>query len=189
MHSICTKYAYNYKHDEALLKVITTELAKADSVRTLKDAPAPGTATANSVADTIEQLKTMTSNILCDCYDMYNKDNTVFDYNTAHGATTEDSSTDTKNHKTRRSCKGRKAKEADDSTKTKEKKKEKNNCPYCKKFNRRCPHPNVPKDKCFWNKKYKGWRPRMVCNELEVDFKPRSKFTAKLGGYPEDDSK
>jgi hypothetical protein len=29
----------------------------------------------------------------------------------------------------------------------------------------------------------------MVCNELEVEFKPRSKFTAKLGGYPEDDSK
>ncbi len=37
----------------------------------------------------------------------------------------------------------------DDSTKTKEKKKKKNDCPHRKKFNRRCPHPNVPKDKCF----------------------------------------
>ena len=45
MQSIRTKYAYNYKHDNALMKVIMTELAKADSVRTLKDAPAPGTAT------------------------------------------------------------------------------------------------------------------------------------------------
>ncbi len=36
---------------------------------TLKDAPAPGTATANSVVDTIKQLKTMTGNILCDRYD------------------------------------------------------------------------------------------------------------------------
>ncbi len=69
MQSIRTKYAYSYKQDEALLKVIMTELAKTDSVRTLKDAPAPGTATANSVADTIEQLKTMTGNILRDCYD------------------------------------------------------------------------------------------------------------------------
>ena len=74
MQSIRTKYVYNYKHDDALLKVIMTELAKADSVRTLKDAPAPGTATANSVADTIEQLKTTTSNVLRERYD---KDNTV----------------------------------------------------------------------------------------------------------------
>ena len=64
MQSICTKYAYKYKHDNALLKVIMTELAKADSVRTLKDAPTPGTATANSVADTIEQLKTMTGDVM-----------------------------------------------------------------------------------------------------------------------------
>jgi hypothetical protein len=121
-----------------------TELAKADSVRTLKDAPVPGTATANSVTDTIEQLKTMTSNILCDCYDNYDEDNTVSDYNTVYGATTGDSSTDVKSHKTRRSHEGCKAKEADDSTKTKEKKKKKNDCPHCKKFNRHRPHPNVP---------------------------------------------
>ena len=189
MQSIRTKYAYNYKHDKALLKVIMRELAKADSMRTLKDAPEPITATVNSVVDIIKQLKTMTGNILRDCYDKYNKDNTLSDYDTAYGATTDNSSTDTKSHKTQRSHKGHKAKEADDSTKTKEKKKKKNNCPHCKKFNRCRPHPNVPKDKCFWNKKYKGWRPRMVCDKLEVKFKPRSKFTAKLGGYPEDDSK
>jgi hypothetical protein len=189
MQSIHTKFAYNYKHDKASLKVIMTELAKADSVQTLKDAPAPGTATANSVADTIEQLKTMTSNILCDCYDKYDEDNAVYVYDTAYGVTTDDSSTDTKSHKTRHSHKGHKAKEADDSTKTKEKKKKKNNSPHCKKFNRCRPHPNVLKDKCFWNKKYNSWCPRTVCDELEVKFKPRSKFIAKLGGYPEDDSK
>jgi hypothetical protein len=188
MQSICTKYAYNYKHDKTPLKVIMTELAKADSVRTLKDAPAPSTATANSVADTIKQLKTMTSNILHDHYDKYNQDDTVSDYNTAYGVTTDNLSTDTKRHKIQCSRKGCKAKEVDDSAKTKEKKKKKNNCPHCKKFNQCHPHPNVPKDKCFWNKKYKGWRPRMVWDELEVKFKPCSKFTAKLGGYPEDDN-
>jgi hypothetical protein len=189
MQSIHTKYAYNYKHDKASLKIIMTELAKADSVWTLKDASAPSTATANSVADTIEQLKTMTGDILRDCYDKYNEDDTVSDYDTAYGATTDNLSTNTKSHKAQRSRKGCKAKEADDSTKTKEKKRNKNNCPHCKKFNQRHPHPNVLKDKCFWNKKYKGWRPRTVCDKLEVEFKPRSKFTAELGGYPEDDSK
>jgi hypothetical protein len=188
MQSICTKYAYNYKYDKALLKVIMTELAKADFVWTLKDFPVPGTATANSVADTIKQLKTMTGNILCNCNDKYDKDDTVSDYDTEYGATTDNSSTNTKSHKTQRSSKGCKAKEADDSTKTKEKKKKKNDCPHCKKFNQRRPHPNIPKDKFFWNKKYKDWNPRMVCNKLEVEFKSHSKFTAKLGGYPEDDS-
>jgi hypothetical protein len=100
MQSIRTKYAYNYKHDEASLKVIMTELAKADSVRTLKDTPAPGTATANSVADTIKQLKTMTGNILRDHYDKYDEDNTVSDYDTAYGATTDNLSTNMKSHKT-----------------------------------------------------------------------------------------
>jgi hypothetical protein len=90
MQSIRTKYAYNYKHDKASLKVIITELAKADSVRTLKAAPAPSTATANSVADTIKQLKTMTGDILHDCYNKYDKDDTMSDYNTAYGATTDD---------------------------------------------------------------------------------------------------
>ena len=56
MQNIHTKYAYNYKYKNVSMKVIMTELAKADLVRTLKDAPAPGTATENSVADTIKQL-------------------------------------------------------------------------------------------------------------------------------------
>ncbi len=37
--------------------------------------------------------------------------------------------------------------------------------------------------KCMWNKKYKGYRFKFICNELEVAFKPRHKFTVELGGY------
>jgi hypothetical protein len=36
-------------------------------------------------------------------------------------------------------------------------------------------------------KKYKGYRFKSVFNELEVDFKPRIKFAADLGGYEEKD--
>ena len=104
MQSICTKYAYSYKHDNKLLNVIMTELAKADSVRTLKDAPAPGTTTANSVADTIEKLKTMTGDVLRERYD---KENTMLDYDTAYSATTDSSSTKTKSWKSWHSRKDR----------------------------------------------------------------------------------
>ena len=76
MQSIRTTYACNYKHNDASLKVILKELAKADPVRALKDAPPPSTATANSVADTIKKLKTMTSDVL---NKQHNEDDTVSD--------------------------------------------------------------------------------------------------------------
>ena len=44
--NIHTKYTYSYTHNDASLKDILQELAKEDLVRTLKDAPAPGTANA-----------------------------------------------------------------------------------------------------------------------------------------------
>jgi hypothetical protein len=45
----------------------------------------------------------------------------------------------------------------------------------------------VEPDKCKWNKKYKGYRFKLICDELEVDFKPRIKFRVDLGGYGEKD--
>jgi hypothetical protein len=35
----------------------------------------------------------------------------------------------------------------------------------------------------MWSKKYKGCHFKSICDELEVAFKPRHKFSAKIGGY------
>ncbi len=59
-----------------------------------------------------------------------------------------------------------------------------NTCPYRKKYHRKKPHCVEP-DKCMWNKKYKGYRFKSICDELKVDFKPRINFLADLGGYAE----
>ncbi len=64
---------------------------------------------------------------------------------------------------------------------------EKNTCPHCKKFHRTKPH-RVSKDKCMWNKRYKGYQFKSICDELEVASKPCHKFTVDLGGYAEWDS-
>ncbi len=64
---------------------------------------------------------------------------------------------------------------------------EKNTCPHCKKFHRTKPH-RVSKDKCMWNKKYKGCQFKSICNKLEVAFPPHQKFNADLGGYAKRDS-
>ena len=57
-----------------------------------------------------------------------------------------------------------------------------NDCPHCRKSDRRKLHPHVTHDKCMWNKKYKGYRFKAICDELEVSFKPRHKFLSKMGG-------
>jgi hypothetical protein len=35
----------------------------------------------------------------------------------------------------------------------------------------------------MWNKKYKGYRFKSICDELEVAFKSRHKFSMELGMY------
>jgi hypothetical protein len=62
MHAIRKKYAYNHVHDATSLQTILTELAGADGVRALKDAPAPNAGTANSVADSVSYLNSMMLN-------------------------------------------------------------------------------------------------------------------------------
>ena len=80
------------------------------------------------------------------------------------------------------------AREKKKKEKAKDDEPKKNTCPHCKKYHRKKPHCVEP-DKCMWNKKYKGYRFKSICDELEVDFKPRIKFSADLGGYAvKDDS-
>ncbi len=59
MHAICKKYTYNHVHNVALLRVILAELAEANRVQVLKDAPAPSTGAAHSIANSISYLHPM----------------------------------------------------------------------------------------------------------------------------------
>ena len=40
----------------------------------------------------------------------------------------------------------------------------------------------------MWNKKYKGYRFKSICDKLEVAFKPCHKISAKLGWYTSKDN-
>ena len=52
------------------------------------------------------------------------------------------------------------------------------------KYNPSAPAPTIPGDRCFWNKKFKGYRAKWICDEMEITYTPRHKFTADMGGYP-----
>jgi hypothetical protein len=176
MHAIRKKYTYNHMHDAMLLQTILTELAGVDGVRALKDAPAPNAGTAHSVTNTVSFLNSM-----------MNIDSESDYTESAYGASSDSGSSEERhklcereNKKAKKSkSRGKKKKEKDKDNKPK-----KNTCPHCKKCHRKKSH-RVKPDKGMWNKKYKGYRFKSICNELEVDFKPRIKFTADLGGYAE----
>jgi len=62
---------------------------------------------------------------------------------------------------------------------------ENNPCKHCRKHGRHLHHPKVLSSKCFWNKKYKDFRPHYVCKKFKLHFKPRADFPAALGvGMP-----
>ncbi len=175
MHAIRKKYAYNQVHDATSLQTILTELAGAKRVRAFKDAPAPNAMTGCSIANSISFLNTM-----------MNDDTTASEYTkSVYGASSDSGSSKEqrksckREHKKTKKSKSRKKKKKE---KDKDKEPKKNACPHCKKYHRkksRCVEP----DKCMWNKKYKGYRFKSICNELNVAFKPHITFTADLGGY------
>jgi hypothetical protein len=176
MHTICKKYTYNHVHDATLLQTILTKLAGADGVRALKDAHAPNAGTAHSVADSVPFLKTM-----------MNGDTNSEYTESAYGASSDSGSSEERRkyheceHKITKKSKSHKKKK---KAKDKDDKPKKNTCPHCKKYHHRKSH-RVEPDKCMWHKKYKGYQFKSICNELKVEFKPRIKFTADLGGYAE----
>ncbi len=176
MHAIRKKYMYNHVHDATLLQTILMELAGANGVRALRDAPAPNVGRVHSVADSASFLNTIMNGNT-------NLESTESAYNASSNSGSSEEwrkYPERKHKKTKKpkSCgKKKKAKDKDDKTK-------KNTCPHCKKYHRRKSH-HVEPDKCMWNKKYKGYHFKSICNELEVEFKPRIKFTADLGGYAE----
>ena len=58
---------------------------------------------------------------------------------------------------------------------------EKNKCKHCKDA-----RPYAGKHdagKCFYNKKYKGWRASKMCKELGVTFKRQQKFLSDIRGF------
>jgi hypothetical protein len=175
MHAICKKYVYNHVYDAMSLQTILTELVGANGVRALKDAPAPNATTGCSVASSISFLNSM-----------MNSDTTASKYNeSAYSASSNSGSSEEQ----RKSCK-HEHKKTKKSKSCKKKKKEKDTdkepkkktCPHCKQYHRKKSH-HVEPDKCMWNKKYKGYRFKLICDELKVAFKPRITFTADLGRY------
>ena len=92
LQTLRTKYPYNYKHTDASMATILNELATADSVRDLKEAPEPETGAAMAVEEQLQLLQQM----------MQEGDN---DYEESAFAAQSDSDTSTETKKKKKSRK------------------------------------------------------------------------------------
>ncbi len=132
MHAIRKKYAYNHVHDATSLQTIQTELAGADGVRALKDAPAPNAMTGRSVANSISFLNTM----------MNNNTTTSKYTESAYGASSDSGSSEEqrksrkRKHKKTKMSKSRKKKKKE---KDKEKKQRRTHAPTARNTTARSP--------------------------------------------------
>jgi hypothetical protein len=143
LQNIRAKYTYNHTHDDASLKDILQELAKADSVQTPKDAPAPGTT--NAVTTMLETMRTMVATS-SDRSDSSNNDYTESSLGASSDNDDDESMATTSTRGCRRKDKTKKDKANNKKGKDDKsgKRKKKNDCLHCKKLGQTCPHSHPP---------------------------------------------
>jgi hypothetical protein len=143
LHKIRAKYPYSYPHDNTSLKDMPQLLNSADSVWMLKEAPPP--AAANAVRSILELMRTYVTNTTT----TYADDDDESNYTeSAYGATSDGDSTICSSRRGRKKS-NNKDETKDDKVGGDKKTKKKNDCPHCKKYGNRCPHPKTPHEKCF----------------------------------------
>ena len=180
MGKIRLSYGYDYPHDAASVAVILKELAAADTVHDLMAAPAPATnnnpGQANAAGDTLSHVRRL----------IFDDDSTVGTAATV-GYESDSSAESGRKSRAGRSNNKDKARGRSKSKARAEQTAASNPCKYCKRNGRRNRHPNVPPEKCFWNKKWKGFRPRYVCRAINLPYQEREAFEPEFGGYVSSD--
>ena len=175
------RFGYDHVHDATSVNVILTELAAADGVRNLMRAPTPSSVPAGQANHAKESH---VAKLLFD-------DDTSEEASAATGGGyNSDSSGESSRDRQKARGRAGRSKSRHGRSKSRgggtEQTADNNPCRYCKRHGRRNRHPQVPAEQCFWNKKWKGFRPRYACKAMDLKFRGREKFSEELGGYVED---
>ena len=172
MQNIRRQYTYNHRHDSTSIAYIMQELGIADRARILSDAPASNELNGRGAAHSVSEQMTILKDLLTD--------DASTAYGSAYSAAAGYSSSDseTSREKARRekyeASKTTRRRTPRRSSQTTPKKGASigvkhapNDCPSCKKFQRKKPHPHIEEERCFFNVKYKGYRAKWICDEME----------------------
>ena len=99
MQNIRCKYKYNHVHDDVSFANVLKELADANSVHKLKDAPAPTQGSANAVA---EQLKKLSNLFRAPPHDNYKFDSETSELTSAVSDSSGGTRSSRKSHRSRK---------------------------------------------------------------------------------------
>ena len=178
MQNLRKSYPYTHVHDDASIAAILHEVAGADAVRNLSEAP-------TSLPERAHAVNSLVSSILRSAAEYETDDDTVTEQASAVASDSDSSAetrrsrrrTTTKSRNTRSSSKGGRnnrsrskggRRDRGDSDELK--------CKHCKKANREPTHFGIPEDECFFNPKHKGWKPEWVCEKMDIEYVAKSKF-------------
>jgi hypothetical protein len=185
-------YPYNYQHATASITNIVRHLTAADNVRNLADAPGPNNNSpgqANAVDAAMDHVR----RLVFDDVSTTNDDTyrTAAAASSRSGGYTSEDDKSSKSYKVR--GKGKATKEGRKKSKSKSRPTEltadNNPCKHCRRHGRRSRHPTVDSANCFWNNRYKGWRPRYVCRQLDMAYHDREYYMSDSGGEDTSDDK
>eukprot|EP00804_Cyclotella_cryptica_P011508 CCRYP_017067-RA/>CCRYP_017067-RA protein AED:0.60 eAED:0.30 QI:0/0/0/0.5/0/0.5/2/0/565 len=186
LQTIHRKYTYNHAHDATTVAAILKELAGADGVRKLNNAPAP-TGTANAVSNPVSLL----TQLLQQQHGASDTDNTKC---ASAVQSNSNSSVNHRHNNNRQRTVGGTTMNATTNVAANAAASGETNAATCaihptlahtaKELARHKPHPKMPEDRCFWNKRYEGYCRKWICDKMKMAYVPRHKFAADNGGYP-----
>ena len=175
-------YKYSHVHDATSMTAVLAELAKADAIRNLQDAPTSLSGAANAVQDSVSLLTQM----MQEAHDYEEEANAVH--------SDSESSAETKSRKKPAKRSGRskdrrtyRRNRSKSRARSDSEDEEEVTCKHCLKYHRKKAHPWLSEKKCGWNSAYKGWRPKWMCEELGIEYQGRHNFTESMGGSKPDD--
>ena len=167
---------YTYKHDKMSYDDMVKEYAAANCVRALPEAPAPSDEQANQVGAFGGQLTALQC-----AFDDYKESAFSVDKESINSKKKEKKKKKKKKDNNSRRGRTKHRSKSQGRSKSTDDRKATNKCKHCKE-NR--PHAGKhDEEKCFYNKKYKGWRPSKICKELGVTFKRRQDYSSAMGGF------
>jgi len=188
LSDIRLRYAYNHRHDTTSINDIVRYLTAADNVRNLADAPGPNSNNNPGQANAVDAAMDHVRRLVFD--DESSDDDDTF--GTAAAASTRsgyesDRSDRSYASKARGEKKTKKAGRKPTKAPAEEHTAANNPCKYCRRHGRRSRHPTVDGAKCFWNKRYKGWRPRYVCRGMDMKYHDREYFMSDTEDTSDDE--
>ena len=178
------KHGYNVKHDQTTMDELLTALAAADSLRVMSDAPEPQEhALVATDYDQVMALQQM----------MMQQQQQINDYEeAAYGVQSESDSSDSapkrkkKSKKEKERGRGDRRSQSRGRSQSRRRERKENECKHCKGYRKYAAKHD--EEKCWYNKKYKGFKPKHVCDDFGLTFKPRDDFPEELGGPRKYDS-